>query len=130
MKKICVILDDYAENLLQERLDNHNETISDIVICALIAYCTDNPDVVKESHVVLDKIRSSEYGSIAAWCEARLIKKKKLFYLLERTANGHTVSGFGNYKHKNRDSDDGRLFKTHTAWIAHCIKQDFGIDIC
>ena len=127
-RRICVQLGSKAGEALDKLLAVNRCTTSDAVNAAIIAFAYDNqPTIfppVKPETDILEQI-----GNVAEWCNSRGIKRQRLVYAIRRSLAGHTISGFGNSRNKYRDKDDGREFKTHTAWIAHCLKQDFNIDI-
>jgi hypothetical protein len=129
MRKISVRLDEISSNKLDEVMEINNCTISDVVNTAIIAFAQDKqPVMVKNDTSEYDEILAI-IGNLDEWCAIRSIDKTRLKYLVKRTLDGHNVTGFGNTKNKWRDKQDDRLFKTHTAWIAHCLKEDFGIEL-
>ena len=134
-KTICVFLDDYTEEALYRIMAVNQCSISDAVIMALGSMSVvEFPSMNKEPDPLLriKQVIDDSHGlwdSLDHWCEDRCIIKSRLRYLMLRIANGGTVCGFGNARNKWRDKQDGRQFKTHTAWIAHCLKTDLGIDI-
>lgn len=133
MRKISVNLDDISEKALEEIVFKNNCSTSDAVNAALLAYSMDTQPSMFLSAGVLEPleiaIKTSSYNTVDEWCKDRAIDKVRLKYLMKRCAEGGTVWGMGNTKNKWRDKQDSREFKTHTAWIAHCLKEDFGIDI-
>jgi len=132
-KKISVQLDNMADTALKEIMEINKCSISDAVNAALLSYSKDKQPsmIIDRSPWALFKEQFAEVSkdTIANWCEHRSIDITRLRYLITRTANGGNVCGFGNKKNKWRDKNDDRQFKTHTSWIAHCLKQDFDLDI-
>lgn len=128
MRKISVLLDDISSRKLEESMSVNNCSISDVVNAALIAFSNDKQPVIYKEETEYTKI-ASVIGDVDNWCNNRNIDKSRLKYLIKRTSEGSTVCGFGNTKNKWRDKQDERIFKTHTAWISHCLKEDFGIEL-
>lgn len=134
MRKISVQLDNLAEEALKQLLSYNRCTISDIVNAAILAMSKDKQPLFHIDHSpwrkFKDKIKE-EFPHIVLkdWCVTKDIDINRLRYLVTSTERGSTVSGFGNTKNKWRDKQDERQFKTHTSWIAYCLKQDFDIDI-
>ena len=130
-RKISVQLDGTAARALNEVLDINGCTISDAINAAIVSFSKDKQPVImkEELHVVIVKIQESNWRTIDNYCDFRKIDKSRLRYLLKRTAKGHNVCGFGNTVNKHRDKNDDRLFKTHTAYIADCVKKDFGVEL-
>ena len=131
-KKISVQLDKMATDALEEIMAINKCTISDAVNAALLAFSKDKQPcmLIEEKPIDVVYAAMAKQGvDINEWCDTRNINILTLKYLVKRCANGGTVWGFGNNKNKWRDKQDGRVFKTHTAWIAHCLKEDFGIDL-
>jgi len=131
MKKISVNLDDITIDALETITSINNCSISDAVNAAIIAYSKDTCVTIHSSPRPIDEIIAllPEGVTLGDWCEQRNIDVARLRYLVDRTAKGGTVWGFGNSRNKVRDQDNDRIFKTHTAWIAHCLKEDLGVDI-
>ena len=133
MKKISVILDDITEKTLNKLVKLNKCSITDIVNSSILAFAMDTQPVIIGYDELLFNIenaaQSKGFGTLDNWCQERNINKYSMRQLIKRINKGSEVSGFGNTKNKWRDKEDGREFKTHTAWIAHCIKEDFGIDI-
>ena len=128
MRRISVLLDEITSRKLNEIIDENDCSISDAINASVIAFSLCGEKVissVENYHKDVYKI----IGDVDKWCESRSIQKSRLRYVINSSHYGHTVCGFGNTKNKWRDKQDGRLFKTHTAWIAHCLKEDFGIDL-
>ena len=132
-KKISVQLDGMADSALKEIMTINRCSISDAVNAALLSYSKD-----KQPSMIIEQSPWSEFklkfadvcnDTIAEWCEYRAIDIVRLRYLITRTSKGCGVGGFGNKKNKWRDKNDDRQFKTHTSWIAHCLKEDFNIDV-
>lgn len=131
-KKISVQLDNMGSQALDDILTVNKCTISDAVNAALLAYSKDKqPSMIIEPKP-MDAVRSAieaKFTTVENYCLIKGISKARLVYLVNRCAKGSTVWGLGNTKNKWRDKQDGRQFKTHTAWIAHCLNEDFGIDL-
>lgn len=130
-KKISVLLDESSTKALDSLKKEHECTISDIINAAIIL-------LKKENKITFEKrprfncenmFSESKFKTIGAWCEARNINPERAYYVLDRINNNHRIYGYGNTKNKWRDKRDGRMFKTHTAWIAHCLEEDFGMEI-
>jgi hypothetical protein len=128
MRKISVQLDEIVSQKLDETIKINRCSISDVVNAAILAFAQDKQPVILKPSTPTSEM-FEVIGDVDAWCNKYAITKSRLRYLIERTAKGHNVCGFGNSKNKWRDKLDGRVFKTHTAWIAHCLKEDFGIDL-
>ena len=136
MRKICVNLDELGDEAITEIMRINKCTISDAVNIALVAFAKDNADPVMTNEdtpvtrlSLLCEIKLNM--SLGDWCESRGIDKARLRYLVNRCESGGTVWGFGNTDKKNqwRDKQHGQKFKTHTAYIASCLNDDFGIDL-
>lgn len=134
MKKISVNLDDIGEAALTALQSRTKQSVSDLVNIALVTLQhTDYNgvgDIMGSSllYALQEAVEASQWRTIDNWCRHRNIKKERLTYLIDRCYNGHTVYGSGS-KNRWRDKEDGRIFKTHTSWIAHCLKEDFDIDL-
>lgn len=128
MRKISVQLDDIVSAKLNEVVSVNKCSISDVVNAAILAFAQDKQPVIYVEPTQYDDI-FSRIGDVDSWCKLREIDKSRLRYLIKSSNNGHTVCGFGNTKNKWRDKQDSRKFKTHTAWIAYCLKEDFGIEL-
>jgi hypothetical protein len=130
MKKISVKLDDATYNALMETRDKNSCTISDVVNAAILAFSRDKQPVMIIDKSAWESFRDTHGKDfISKWCECRSIDQARLRYIINRTARGGAVCGFGNIRNKARDAEDGRIYKTHTAWIAQCLIDDFGMDI-
>jgi len=128
MKRISVLLDDIVTNALKQTMEINKCSISDVVNSAILAFSIDKqPVIVKEVTPVTELFE--KIGDVDLWCSGRNINKARLKYLVTSSAKGHNITGFGNTKNKWRDKQDSRKFKTHTSWIAHCLKEDFGIEL-
>jgi hypothetical protein len=127
-----VVLDRDTEKVLEKLLSINKCSISDIVVSAINSFGMDSQPciIVPEDPLqsLRDMVSKSRWGTIENWCIAREINRRRLTYLMKGFLNGSKVWGFGNSKNKWRDKQDGRVFKTHTAYIAHCLNEDFGID--
>lgn len=133
-RKISVQLDNSADAALEYLMSTNSGTISDLVNVAITALAKNEQPVLNLNHSAWGDFKVTFMNkfpdiSITTWCYDKGIDLSRLRYLINRTAKGGTVWGFGNAKNKWRDRLDDREFKTHTAWIAHCIKEDFDIDI-
>jgi hypothetical protein len=132
MRRISVLLDDSSESALDKVLTINGCTTSDVVNAALMAFSYDTQPVLPASPSVVRDLKAefrSHNIDIDQWCDTNHIKKYRMFHLVNRVARGGVVCGFGNEKNKWRDKKDDRQFKTHTAWIAHCLKRDINYDI-
>ena len=132
-KRICVQLDEHAAISLETVRTLNRCSISDVVNAALIAFSQDTQPVMmlepRALALVEEAVEQTAWGTVDNWCEARNIKRSRLVYLMRSASRGHNVWGAGNLVNKWRDRNDDRVFKTHTAWIAHCLKQDFEIEL-
>ena len=133
-RKVSIILDKYAAYGLDVIIEANGCSISDAVNAALHAYSLNpQPTMVLDPQPIKDVLHRivtmTNYGTLENWCNAKSIDIQRLKYLVSSCNKGKTVYGFGNTKNKWRDKQDGREFKTHTAWIAHCLKQDLDIDV-
>jgi hypothetical protein len=133
--KRSINLDDRAETALSEILEINHCTITDAIHAALIAYSmSDKKTIFPEERDNLFR-RLQEISlekhkmTLEAYCNCHAIKIDRLKYLLRSTGSGASVSGFGNARNKYRDKNDERMFKTHTAWIANCLKADFDLNL-
>jgi hypothetical protein len=131
MRRISVILDEISEKAVEDIIAKNKCSISDAVNAALLAYSMDNqPSMFIDQGPlvkVTEAVAKTEWGTVENWCHHRSIDKNRLKYLIKRCESGSTVWGFGNTKNKWRDKQDDREFKTHTSWIAHCLKEDLNI---
>ena len=132
-KKISVLLDEQAYTALEKILANNQCTISDAVNVALSTLGNEDRPIFPNSDSPLGNLRmiikNTSWNTVEEWCIYRGIIKVRLYYLLRAVKAGHVICGTGNVKNKQRDAIDGRIFKTHTAWIAHCLKEDFGLNL-
>ena len=131
-KNISVHLDDYAEESLKRIIQVNRCSISDAVVSAINALGMEEFPCMEFDKTPMEPIKLAieESGmSVEEWCQSKVIDIKRLRYLVNRCAKGGTVWGLGNNKNKYRDKQDQRTFKTHTSWIAHCLMEDFGIDL-
>ena len=128
MRKISVCIDDTTNQKLIELVKINDCTLSDIVNSAIIAFSMDSQPVMFVHKSKYDEL-VERIGDVDRWCYARGIDKARLRYLVNSVENGHSITGSGNTKNRFRDKNDDRLFKTHTSWIAHCLKEDYNIDL-
>lgn len=131
MRQISVILDDKTEDALTMLLEENTATISDIVNAAVLAFSWEKQPVFVLEDNTYNKIISllrDKNRTVGEWCIQRNISIERLKYLCKRIDNGHAIWGFGNAVHKSRDKESGMIYKTHTAWIAQCMKDDLGLD--
>lgn len=133
MRRISVNLSNQVEQTLNTLMKINECSISDIVNAAIIYFGTaeqpcieSTPDALRDLRKVISE---SKYKTFELWCFKRNLKPERVRYLLRNTNSGKRVWGFGNSVNKWRDQEDERTFKTHTAWIAHCLKEDFDIDL-
>lgn len=127
MRKISVVLDHIASAALDKLLESNQASISDIVNAGIMAIAYDDQPVfpiVNEG--LFEKLRRLK--NITEWCKARGIDRKALYSLCQRVDQGKEIRGLGD-SNRWRDRQNERLYRTHTAWIAHCIREDFGIDL-
>jgi hypothetical protein len=131
MRKISVVLDSYALKSLEEMTKINECSISDVVNTALIAFSRDKqPSIIKGNCTPWGEFKEKVgINQINFFCDSRGIDLARLRYLVNSVAKGGTVCGFGNTKNKYREKEDDRLFKTHTAWISYCLKEDLGINL-
>lgn len=134
MRRISVVLDDVTEKALCQIINLNKCTISDAVAMGVLILAQEPINVMKilpdPMEPIIKALETHRPGmSLDNWCDCHNINKYRLYYLVKRCHNGSTVWGFGNTKNKWRDKQDERRFKTHTSWIAHCLKEDLGIDL-
>jgi len=127
MKKISVVLDDTAETSLNKLLEMNGVSISDIVNAAVIAMAFEVQPVFPDKPGGLYETLKHK-RDLGVWCTLRGINRRVRWALCERVDEGKAVRGLGD-SNRWRDKQDERLYRTHTAWVAHCIREDFGIDI-
>jgi hypothetical protein len=133
MRRLSVLLDSSAEAALLKLLNDNPATISDLVNTALIALAQAPQPVLQQASPlwgrVLQGVKAKKlHNTVQEWCDAWGIKYTTLRALITRVEAGSTVVGTGG-KNKWRDKQDGRLFKTHTAWVADCLEKDLGISL-
>jgi len=132
MKKISVILDAATERALFNLKSSTGSAISDIVNVAIISLEASgyrNEHEMPEQCLmrqILDKVIESKWRTLENWCEAKSINKISFKRFIKRVSSGSVIYGRGS-KNKWREKEDGRLFKTHTSWMAHCLEEDFNI---
>lgn len=133
MRQISIKLDNSAEQSLEKLLAKNDMTISNIVNIAIISLEKEGIKLeLIDNNTLYQLIKTKlkeQNSTIEQYCEYRVISKQMLQYVCRQLDNNKIIKGFGNYHNKWRDKEDGRLFKTHTAWIAHCLKEDFCVQI-
>ena len=131
MKQISVILTDYTEECLNDILNKNICTISDIVNASIVAFSKEEqpPFIPDDSIYNTIVVRLNEKSqTVIEWCRNNNIDIQRLKYLCKRLDKGHSVGGLGNLKNKSRDRESGMIYKTHTAWIAQCLKDQLNLD--
>lgn len=129
MRKISVVLDSSAAKAMEKLQRINIATISDIVNAAVVAFCNSENPILWIEHTTYQKLKDlllGQHNTVDNWCAQRSIDKRRLQYVCKKWDEGNTtIRGYGNLVQKKRDREDDRLFKTHTAWIAHCLCEEF-----
>lgn len=121
-RHVNVKLDDSASKALDYLVKINKRSVSDIINTALVCFSkTEQPVFFDNS--LYEKLCSAH--NMRLWCAENQIDMMMFKYVCRVIEEGKTIRGFGNKHHKWRDKEDGRMFKTKTSYIAHCLYRDF-----
>ena len=132
MRTISVYLNDAAEQCLLHLMRENNCTISDAVTISLMAVAQETQPLFSKSVTLWDTVKRKVLEEcrvdIQTFCDIHQVNLPSLRHLCYRLERGSTVRGFGG-RNKWRDKQDGREYKTHTAYATACLKQHTGLDL-
>lgn len=132
MRTISVYLNDTAQYNLEKIMLVNECSISDAVTIALQSLAAESNRIFTPTHTLWGKIKQAVERNtgltIAGFCEQYGIRRQTLRDLCRRVENGSEIRGFGD-SNKWRDKQDGRIHKTHTAYITDCLKKHANIDL-
>lgn len=131
MKTISVILDDYTEGCLEKIVDLNKCTITDAVSMSLVMMAQETKPVLEVTQslyqIVEELLQKNLHMNLGEYCEKVLeVRKAEVLALFRRVESGSEIYGFGSLN-KWREKQDGRRFKTRSAWVAWCVKRDTGV---
>lgn len=129
--RITVRLDAYAGKVLEELVERHKCTVTDIVNAALITAKDAQFTSLITEKTLLETvtIKLNEMGqTLESWCTQNGIDRRSLADLCRRVEKGCDIYGNGSTGNRWRDKEDDRVYRTHTAYITECVERDTGIN--
>ena len=131
MRTISVYLDDTAESALNKIMDINKCSITDAVVMGLLTVAQEEAPLITPTVTLWGKLKhavqQATNAPIAAFCITNAIQLSDVRSLCNRVEKGSQVKGFGS-SNKWRDKQDGRLYKTRTAYIYDSLRR-LGIDL-
>ena len=132
MRTISVYLSDETEEHLAKIMNLNQCTAADAINIALRTLSAETRRVFTPEYTLWQNIKMAVINAtgleIREFCEKYAIHYPALRALCRRIEQGSSVRGFGD-SNKWRDKQDGRLYKTHTAYACDMIRKHVGIDL-
>ena len=132
MRTISVYLSDEAENHLDKIMNLNQCTAADAINIALRTLSAETRRVFTPEYTLWENIKRAVMNStgleIREFCEKHAIHYSALRALCRRIEQGSSVRGLGD-NNRWRERQDGRLYKTHTAYAYDMIKKHIDIDL-